>query len=105
MTKDEFHKLLADTHATLQALTATKGKDYSRDDDQLANFKRTARQLNLMPGAVWLVLFNKHYDAIISAICNSGDRNYRPSEPVEGRIDDAILYLVLLKGLLREQQS
>lgn len=105
MVKSDFKRLVESTFGNLVQLTNTKGEDYARSDDQLANFKRTAEQLNLTPEAIWMVLFNKHYDAIVSAVRNSGDANYKPSEPVEGRIDDAILYLLLLKGLLREPKG
>ena len=46
MDKKQFKELLDNTHKTLVNLTAGKGEEYSRDSDQLANFKRQAEELN-----------------------------------------------------------
>lgn len=98
MKKDEFKLLLAATFEQLNRLTDTKGEEYSGDDDQLANFKRLAEATLLYPEQAWLVLFTKHIDAIRS-YCRT---RKTLSEPIGGRIDDAILYLVLLKGLVHD---
>lgn len=108
MTPNQFEKLLADQADKLQALTRTKGKEYARDDDdKLANFKRLGKSLNLSPEAVLFVYLSKHLDAITYYV--SGQKWSSPrdesSEPIEGRIDDAILYLILLKGLLADRFS
>lgn len=101
MNKTRFQKLLDDTLAELKALTATKGEEYTGSDDQLANFKRQAAEAGLRPEQVWLVFFNKHADSIKSFV-----RTERVlSEPIVGRIDDAILYLVLLKAMVVEKEE
>lgn len=105
MRKDEFLALLEDTFTQIEALTATKGEEYAASDDQLANFKRSAEQAGITPEQVWLVFFNKHKDAITSYVKNLNIINRHPSEPIEGRIDDAILYLCLLKALIQERKG
>lgn len=102
MNKNQFRVLLDNTHKNLVNMTATKGEEYSRNDsDQLDNFKRQAAELGISPMMVLTVYLNKHLDAIKSFIKNG--REF--SEPIEGRIDDAILYLVLLKGLISDHRN
>lgn len=106
MNKAEFKELLDEQHRILCLLTSTKGEEYARSDDQLANFKRSAEEAGITPEQVWLVFYNKHADAIKSFIAKPPTKwgAVGPSEPIEGRIDDAILYLILLKGLIREDK-
>ena len=107
MKKSEFLALINTTFEEMQALTATKGEEYAASDDQLANFKRSAKQAGIGVRQAWLVFFNKHMDAIRSYIYNvsRSKHGYAPSEPIEGRIDDAILYLLLLKAIIQERDG
>jgi hypothetical protein len=79
----------------LMHLTDTKGREYANSDDQLANFKRLSTQLGLTPEQVITVYMTKHLDSINSYVRNP---EQDLSEPIDGRIDDAILYLILLKA-------
>ena len=101
MDKREFRNLLDATYQSLVNLTASKGEEYSRDTDQLANFKRQAEELNATPEKILMVYLNKHLDSIKSFV-KTGKVH---SEPIEGRIDDAILYLILLKGIVQDDQN
>ena len=99
MRKDEFRALVRSTFEEIEALTATKGEEYAASADQLANFRRSAMEAGLTMDQVWLVFFNKHIDAI-----KSYSKTGRVmSEPIEGRIDDAILYLILFKAIIQER--
>lgn len=100
MDKKQFKDLLDITHKNLVNLTATKGNEYSRDIDQLANFKRQAAELNMSSLKVLMVYLNKHLDSIKFYV----KTEQVLSEPIGGRIDDAILYLMLLKGLILDNQ-
>ena len=101
MNKNQFRLLLDATYKNLVNLTNSKGEEYSHDTDQLANFKRQAAELGVSPLMVLAVYLNKHLDAVKSFIKNG--REF--SEPIEGRIDDAILYLILLKALISDLRS
>lgn len=102
MKKQRFLALLQDQLAELIKLTKTKGEEYARsEDDQLANFKRQAAELGLDPEKVLAVFLNKHLDAIKSFI----KTGQVLSEPIQGRIDDAILYLILLKAMIVEKEE
>lgn len=95
MNTDKMYAILRDTFDNLTVLSCTKGKEYAGSDDRLANFKRLGADLGMDPRAVLWVYLTKHLDAIRSYL----RRGHVLSEPIEGRIDDAILYLVLLKCL------
>ena len=100
MSKTEFQELLAQVCAHMHDLTATKGEEYSRDEDQLANFKRAAVEAGITPQQAWLVFFNKHLDSIKTWV-----RGGTLSESIESRIDDALLYLILLRAIVKDGKS
>ncbi|HUC75830.1 MAG TPA: hypothetical protein VMS04_11095 [Vicinamibacterales bacterium] len=104
MNKAAFRASLAELQLELTKLTASKGEDYSNSDDQLANFKRLAERLGTTPETIALVHLSKHLDAIDSYVRRRADATYRPSEPIRGRILDAILYLWLLECLRAERE-
>jgi len=97
MTSTEFVNILTETLTRLIQLSKTKGAEYAHSTDQLANFKRLSQRLSLAPERVLLVYLTKHLDAIENYIRNP---TQDLSEPIESRIDDAILYLCLLKALI-----
>jgi hypothetical protein len=99
VNRQEFTKIIEDTFESIKTLNVTKGEEYSGEDDALANFKRTGKAQDLLPMKVWAVFASKHYDAINSFIRNGKTL----SEPIEGRIDDLIMYLLLLKGLIADE--
>jgi hypothetical protein len=98
MDRTKFTELLERSHQRELALNNTKGKDYAGDEDALRNFKEAAAELGLTPEQVLGVYLHKHYAAIRSYIENGSVA----SEPIQGRIDDARLYLALLQGLVEE---
>src|SRR5690606_34800971 len=97
----KFIEIVEQTFERIRELTASKGEEYSRDEDQLANFKRGAKDADISPRQVWVVFFNKHIDAIKTWVRDGKEG----SEPIEGRIDDAILYLILLKAIVVEYKE
>lgn len=100
MKKNEFVTLIEDTFTSIKMLTATKGEEYSHDADQLANFRRGAANYGVREEIVLGIYLMKHIDAINSYIA----LGYVSSEPIESRIDDAILYLLLLKAMERDSR-
>lgn len=92
-----------ETHQRMLALSDTKGQEYAGSEDRLANFKRGAQSVGLPPTTILNVYASKHWDSIQSFIRGQVSGEERElSEPIEGRIDDLILYLILLKCLIRE---
>jgi len=97
MTSDEFLILLKDTFMSLLELSRTKGVEYAGTDNAFKNFEGIAADIQLPREKILWVYFTKHLYSIRNYI-NGGTS----SEPIAGRIDDAILYLVLLKAMLTE---
>lgn len=96
MSTQEFVTLCGNTWDDITRLTQSKGQEYANSDNQLDNFKRLSKALGLAPDAVCFVYLTKHMDAIQNHIREPGRAK---SEPITGRIDDAILYLLLLKAI------
>jgi hypothetical protein len=79
-----------------------KGQDYAqtdRQDDVNANFKRAAERWGTTVLQAWGVYFGKHIDAIETYIRRGGQAE---SEPIIGRITDAVNYLFILVTLLED---
>lgn len=100
MNAREFEGHLSQFFVDLRRITSSKGVEYANDTtDQLANFKRLAVQLGLLPEQVALVYLTKHLDSIQHAVRTGKVL----SEPLHGRCLDAVLYLILLDAIHTEK--
>jgi len=73
--------------------------EYAMDErNGCANFERVASDLGLTREEVLWVYLRKHFDGITSWI--RGHRSQR--ESVSGRINDAIVYLVILRAMVED---
>jgi hypothetical protein len=103
MKKKRFQSMLHEVFNRMAQLTASKGEEYARsEDDQLANFKRSGAEAGISPEQTWVVFFNKHIDSIKHHIKTP---KVELAEPIIGRIDDAILYLILLRAMIVERDG
>lgn len=104
MKATEFAQSIDELYERLKALTASKGEEYKRrEDNQFANFERGAQALGLTREQILMVYLSKHMDSITTYVKDRAagqERQY--AEPISGRIDDAILYLLLLRGMTVE---
>jgi len=101
MTRRQLKRIMEQTFAHVRLLSATKGEEYANDDNEaLANFKRGAA-IGVRPDQKCAIFFGKHYDSILSFI----RRGKVFSEPIEGRVDDLILYLILFKAIVIESKQ
>ncbi len=107
MKKARFNRLLTQTYESLVSLTASKGEEYTRSaDDQLANFRRDAVDFSMTVPQVIGIALNKHLNSIKTFIVDDASNVERQlAEPIYGRIDDAILYLLLLKASITEKKE
>lgn len=107
MKKSDFRNLLQEVSTSLIGLTESKGQEYANSSEsQTANFERQAVALGLPPEAVLMVYLSKHIDSIQCYIRHlQGKAGYVSSEPIEGRISDAILYLCLLRALVEDRKG
>jgi hypothetical protein len=106
MKRSDFQALMQEQFDRLLEINSTKGHDYAGDDDALDNFKRDGERIRKIAAndpvyAKWYVYFEKHHGAVMTFL-EEGDVK---SEPIEGRIDDCLLYLFLLKGLIVERRQ
>lgn len=107
MNRAEFQKLVGEQWDRIVEINNTKGHDYAGDDDALANFKADEERLRKILEAhgphflKWYIYFEKHYSAVMTFL-EEGDVK---SEPIDGRIDDVLLYLLLLSGLIHEERE
>ena len=82
--------------------THSKGqKEYAKNDNALKNFESVAEKLELGKDKVILTYLLKHIDGICSYV--NGVKEQRDS--IEGRIQDAIIYLALLHATMKSSDS
>ena len=106
MTPKDFAVLSDATFNRLKALSAVKSGEYATDADKLANFREASARLGLTPEQVLLVYLDKHYAAVTNFIKDQVVGKTRPrSEPIEGRVHDMMVYLLLFMALLSESRQ
>jgi hypothetical protein len=76
-------------------------KEYAHDEmNALANFERTGNDVGLDRKLVLWVFCMKHRDGVASFL--KGHKSQR--EDVRGRINDIIVYLILLRAMIDDEQ-
>lgn len=102
MIREEFNALVAGRLASSADILTGKGIEYQPDGtDFLGNFKMQAGNWGVSPLVVWGIFLGKHI-AAINTYVRTGKES--ASEPIEGRIDDAINYLLLGAGLIADMR-
>ena len=97
MTYEKMSQVIDDTLEDIIKTRDAGQKEYARTDiNVFANFERVAEQMNVPREKVLMTYFLKHVDGISAYI--NGHKSQR--EDVYGRIIDAIVYLLLLRGML-----
>ncbi len=100
MNKDDMKSVMDRVFGECMELRVAGQKEYAhRDDNAFANFERVGERLNINRAQVLLVYLEKHLDGIHS--WSKGHISQR--EGVRGRINDAIVYLCLLRGMIEEE--
>jgi hypothetical protein len=85
-----------------RSLRGAGQKEYGHgSDNAFSNFERVGERMGLDRAAVLLVYLEKHIDGIHSFV--KGHRSQR--EDVRGRINDAIVYLCLLRGMVEDADN
>jgi hypothetical protein len=105
MTYEDFDKLVAKMFEEEIGVGKTKGMEYTQGN-RLDNFNRLAKELGVSPKLILWVYLKKHIDSIANYIKKDNEGTLEKlSEPIEGRIMDARVYLSLLRGLIVEQKE
>lgn len=99
MTRDEMSQVMDRVFEECRALREAGQKEYAGGEDAFGNFNRLAARLGIDRKQVLLVYLAKHQDGVDSFI--RGHRSQR--EDVRGRINDQIVYLCLLRGMIEEE--
>lgn len=102
MTTTQFDSLRTALQAFRDTIVMAKRPEYTEgNEDVLRNFKVVAEELGITPIQVWYVYFRKH----ITSIAQFGKNpQISLSEPITGRIADAMNYLDLLNALIKENE-
>ncbi len=95
--KDHFEK----TVEQMRDLLVNKGREYAGDKDALQNFKN-GEDIGVSPLQKGWIFTEKHISSIKSYIKHGKEFS---SEPIEGRILDAMNYLFLISCLVKEQKE
>jgi hypothetical protein len=100
MTQGEMQAVMADVFAECNRLRGEGQREYAHlQSNAFANFERLAEDLELDRKHILWVYAMKHRDGIASYI--KGHKSQR--EDVRGRINDLIVYLCLLRGMIDEE--
>ena len=102
-TQDQITNLVNSTIENIKTLENVKGGEYAGDKDRLHNFRHNAEDCGTRMELIWRIYAGKHWDALSNYIRDLLSNKERPrSEPIEGRIDDLIVYLILLKAIIQD---
>jgi len=102
MKMSEMQGVMADVFEECNQLRGAGQKEYAHNEDNsFANFERAADDLGLDRKKVLWVFAMKHRDGIASYL--QGHTSQR--ENVRGRINDLIVYMCLLRGMIDEEEG
>jgi|ERR1035437_808564 hypothetical protein len=101
MTFEEFDRFQEELLKEVVGMKDTKGREYAHAEDRFANFNRLAGGLELSNIMIAWVYTKKHIDGIESYVKDG--RTYSV-EGIRGRIVDAIVYLTLIAGMVKEKE-
>lgn len=102
MTREQMAVLMDQVFKECQALRDAGQKEYARKEaNAFANFERVAERVGITREQALMVYLEKHLDGIHAWV--NGHRSQR--ESVKGRINDAIVYLCLLRGMVEEREA
>lgn len=105
MNTAEFTAIFEQAQARWLNLISLKGNEYAEETDCLQNFYRNARDMRLSPLQIWRVYCGKHWDAINTFLLDEvAGRSRERSESITGRVDDMVVYLILLLAILEEER-
>lgn len=93
-------KLLTQKGADYEVKALTAKEQADRDRQRVSNFYAEAVSLGLTPFQVLGVYMHKHLRAIDKYIATG----HLASEPIEGRIHDAVNYLILMFKLCKVEE-
>lgn len=101
MTREQLAGVMDRVFDECRGLREAGQREYARrEENALANFERVAERVGVSREKVLMVYLEKHMDGIHAWI--NGHRSQR--ESVKGRINDAIVYLTILRGMVEDAE-
>lgn len=101
MTVTDIKSVMQDVFNECYELREAGQKEYAGGSNGLGNFERLALELSMSREKILWVYLKKHLDGIVSYM--NGHKSQR--ENVRGRINDAIVYLVLLRAMVEDNDK
>lgn len=96
--------IIADAIKRAEKLFTTKNSEYGDKGDILANFRRLAEAQGVPLSTAWFFLAGKHLDSITQYVKDARENKIRKrSEPIRDRIDDVVVYSLLLLAIVAEE--
>lgn len=90
------------TFNAIDKLREAGHKEYVHDDSRpFRNFEDTGSKMGVSRYKAWYLMASKHWDGVTAYV--GGHQSQR--EDVEGRINDLIMYLILLKAMVMEDKG
>ena len=103
MTNEEFVLTVDEAVVRCKRTLNQKGKDYSYQDDRFSNFRSAAGLQSCTPEQALFGMLAKHLVAINDFIDNDAMGEIVLKKDWDDKIYDAINYLFLLQGMLKEK--
>jgi len=99
----QFNAIVEDQILDIRKRSGSKNKEYARGGDKLYNFKRAAEVLRSSVERAHWGMFMKHLISTQDIVEDVEDDKYSTMALIEEKIGDAIVYLILLKAILIDQ--
>ena len=115
MNTDQFDKEISEIFKECKNILVNKGREYQSTNDEgsnvFANFERISENVGVNRETALWIYFSKHRDSIATFIrdLENGktieDIEKNLSEPINGRLFDAINYLLLLNSMVNDKRA
>lgn len=103
MTFEEFENFQNRLLEEVKQMGSTKGKEYAfKHEDRFQNFNEDAEEMGIDRLLCAWIFTNKHIRSLRSYIRNKSTFS---TEPIRGRIIDIIVYLILIAGMIEEEEN
>jgi len=105
MSPKKFEKLFKEIVKRNNKTALAKNEEYATVSDKLHNFKRAASMLQCTPEKALVGMWTKHIISILDIVDKiDSDKNIVLTKLIlEEKIGDAMIYLALLEGIIKER--
>lgn len=107
MKRLDFNQIVANRVNLIDKVLANKGREYAGDENVFHNFESAVgiSFAECREKVAWEYM-TKHLQSIrdlIDTTCNNGPTQYPAVPMIEEKIGDAINYLILIEGMLKDR--